>query len=776
MPTESADSTITHTPPFLKIKKDNGDYLPQFFRLHNKNDLQNLETLLQQKPFIRISDTLASQLNELLKALNPAKKFTPELLVESVQQHTHSAPLWQYGVWVYYPWNERLVHILDETEFALLRTNRNRNKITEEERQLLSTKKIGVIGLSVGQSVSVTLAMERSFGELRIADFDELEITNLNRLRSGIHNMGIAKTVLVAREIAEIDPFLKVVPFHNGITQENLNEFLTGNGKLDVLIDECDSVDVKIQCRTAAKKLRIPVLMEASDRATIDVERFDLEPERPILHGFIDHLDISKLKDLKTSEEKLPYMLPIAGVETLSVRMKASALEIGQTINTWPQLASAVTMGGGITADICRRMLLDQFHQSGRYFMDVEELIGDPKKQEAYKEETMPELTKSEMQEAIKALQSESETGNVIPDEAVLQKLMEAASLAPSAGNNQPWKWYFDGRQLWLFHDVSRSFSFGDFENMASYMALGAALKNVELAAATENLETRLNLFPGGAKKNPVAAVIFQKPLDKIPESELAAFIPIRYTNRRKGDGKKIPETLLNEIAANASSKEGATVHFISEDGKLKQLAEIISQSERLRVFIPQGHYDLFEKEIRWDAQHAAATKDGLDLSTFDFTPTEAIGLRLARDPQIIPYLQKWKGGQGLAKMSREAVESFGAVGLITMPAFTPENCVLAGKTVEQVWLSATKHQLAMQPMLAPLLHFMRLRHGEAGTMPEYAEQEFRRLEIDFLNIFGLNAPEDVTLFLFRLGYAAAPEVKSYRLPMEKIFFRGELL
>ena len=40
---------------------------------------------------------------------------------------------------------------------------------------------------------------------------------------------------------------------------------------------------------------------------------------------------LPRLKDLKTSEEKLPYMLPIAGVETLSGRMKASALEVGQS-------------------------------------------------------------------------------------------------------------------------------------------------------------------------------------------------------------------------------------------------------------------------------------------------------------------------------------------------------------------------------------------------------------------------------------------------------------
>jgi tRNA A37 threonylcarbamoyladenosine dehydratase len=62
------------------------------------------------------------------------------------------------------------------------------------------------MGLSVGQSVSLALAMERSFGELRIADFDELDLSNINRIRTGVYNLKIQKTVIVAREIAEIDP------------------------------------------------------------------------------------------------------------------------------------------------------------------------------------------------------------------------------------------------------------------------------------------------------------------------------------------------------------------------------------------------------------------------------------------------------------------------------------------------------------------------------------------------------------------------------------------
>ena len=86
-------------------------------------------------------------------------------------------------------------------------TNDASRSASPEEKETLSKKKIGIIGLSVGQSIALTIAMERTCGELRIADFDILELSNLNRIRAGLPNLGIAKTIVVAREIAEIDPW-----------------------------------------------------------------------------------------------------------------------------------------------------------------------------------------------------------------------------------------------------------------------------------------------------------------------------------------------------------------------------------------------------------------------------------------------------------------------------------------------------------------------------------------------------------------------------------------
>lgn len=349
---------------------DRATYRPEFF--HLPADAARMEELLKREPRVVVHDTLHGQLTELVRSLNPAVKFGKDELDEAATAHLKGTPAAEYGVWVYYPWNFRLVHLLDEAEFALVRTDRNRNKITREEQSVLATKKVGVIGLSVGQSVSLTMALERSFGEIRLADFDTLELSNLNRIRSGVHEMGVPKVINTAREIAELDPFLKVTVFTEGITRGNIDAFLTEGGQLDLLVEECDTVDVKLYARERAKALRIPVIMDTSDRGLVDVERFDLEPDRPLLHGLIEDLPPVPEDRPMTNEEKLPYLAQMVGMDTLSHRMKASLPELGKSIVTWPQLASGVVLGGGVVGDIVRRTLTGAMTWSGRWWMDVE--------------------------------------------------------------------------------------------------------------------------------------------------------------------------------------------------------------------------------------------------------------------------------------------------------------------------------------------------------------------------------------------------------------------
>ncbi|MBC7485223.1 MAG: Rv1355c family protein [Cytophagaceae bacterium] len=481
-------------------------FKPLFYRISNIKDREDLSLVLD-KPGLMIHDYLFDQVKELMKISSPNLRLTSIEQEEAALRHINSFPMEEYGVWVYYSWSNRLVHIVDEKEFIELRTSRNQYKITPEERDLLAQKKIGVIGLSVGQSVAITLAMERIAGEIRLADFDVLELTNLNRIRTGIHNLGLPKVYAVAREIAEIDPFIIVKCFSKGITEDNMTDFLMESGKLDLILEESDSLDIKVLSRYKAKELGIPVVMESSDRCMVDVERFDLEPSRKVLHGLIETLDLTTLKSLKTNEEKIPYALAILGADTLSPRLKASMNEIGKSITTWPQLASAVTMGGGIAADVSRRLLLDQFTSSGRYYVDVETIISDSSShmQDPSKNEIqLKKFTMEEMNHLIDQIYSAKNAHSI--EDHYLQQLAEASMKGISSITFLTCvpKNY----ALYLFQENLNT-SFSPEDQTTAFSALGTSLQNISITAQQMQLSPIIQLYPLHNNHRLIAKITF---------------------------------------------------------------------------------------------------------------------------------------------------------------------------------------------------------------------------------------------------------------------------
>ena len=745
----------------VQQKKLNSVFKPLFYRIYKPTELAEFNRLLLV-PGIILIDYLFDQVKELIKSKNPSKKFTTEELEAAAQKHISHTSLHEYGVWVYYPWSNRLVHILDEEEFIDIRTSRNQYKITREERDILAQKKIGVIGLSVGQSVAVTMAMERICGELRLADFDILELTNLNRIRTGIHNLGLAKVYSVAREIAEIDPFIEVKCFPEGITDNTMDVFFTTGGKLDLLVEESDGFDVKILSRYKARKLKIPVIMEASDRCMVDVERFDLEPNRSILHGLVDHLDIATLKSLRTNEEKIPYMLDVLGIDTASIRLKASMLEIEQSINTWPQLASAVTMGGGITADVSRRMLLNQYTQSGRYHIDIEELIGNDEKEPIDKIEDphFPELTEESMEEIIAGISEKEKSLIHIPHELIIKWIGDSIK-APSAGNNQPWKWFFTKNCLYLFHDKNKSVSWSDPFDHLAHIGLGTCLENLILSAYESGYDSNVNYFP--VKNNSIAiasisfSILENTVKDKI-HKELYNTIHIRCTNRKKGSKQPIEKDVLRQIQL--AVDKGVEIAFVNNEKQINELGEIVSTVEKLRFLHPSGHHEFFKKEIRWNEEEAIRTRNGIDIATLELSFKDQIGLQVAANPEVIANIRKWKGGGGLQKITRDAVKTSSAIGLIHMANNNLNNYIQAGRSVQRAWLMANHYGISFHPISSPLFFFERLE--KENDLPESMKEALKIQELFFGEIFSKDIHR-TNIFLFRLSKSDPASVISLR-------------
>lgn len=739
-----------------KMERDVSSWKPEFIRLNEgEESVERFKELVHSR-CVHITNDIESQIAELVKARNPKKKLAGAELDSAVEAHLDGTPIDQYGVWVHYPWSNRLVHILDEEEFVEVRTNRNHYKITAEEHKTLATKKIGLVGLSVGQSVALTMAMERIFGELRIADFDILELTNLNRIRTGVHNLGLPKVTAVAREIMEIDPYLKITCFPDGLTEENMDRFFSEGGDLDLFIDECDGLDMKVLGRWKAKELKIPVVMEASDRGMVDVERFDLEPDRPLLHGMIDDLDPQKLKNLKTNEDKMPYMLDIVGLKTISTRAQASMLEIGETISTWPQLASAITYGGGITADVVRRILLGQFSDSGRYYVDVEKIIGDgaPVSEEHLIKKPVP-----------KFLEPDGDFGPELPkapapplDESEVKEVVKAACHAPSGGNMQPWKWSSNKETFRLKRDKSLTGGFLDYGQMATHVALGTTLENADLAVKSLGYGTDIRYFPLPDHVDVIADLKVVKDGDIDPDDAyLAKHIFDRETNRNIEKGAPI-EAAKFELLRKAGTKHGSGMIVIDDPDHMREIADVIAFAERFRIMHPEGHSN-FNHEMRWTPEEAASGS-GIDIATVDVTVAEKAGFQLAQNPKVIEKLIEWKGGTAFEKLSRKSTGSAAALGFITRSDHDLKDYVLAGRDLERTWIAANAAGLAVQPQ-SPVTFMLRRLSDKAGL----SDEQFRSLsgaKEKLMRVLG-EYTDQYPVFVFRMFNPAREVVRSQR-------------
>jgi hypothetical protein len=611
-------------------------------------------------------------------------------------------------------------------------------KITPEEQARLSRQRVGIVGLSVGQSVAVTMALERGFGEVRLADFDGLELSNLNRIRAGVHSLGLPKVIVTAREIAEIDPFLSVRCYPDGVTPENLEAFLFDGGfSLDLLIDECDSLDVKILLRSEAKARGIPVLMDTSDRGLLDVERFDREPERPILHGLVGDLDPRRLRGL-TTEEKIPYILQMLDLTALSTRMRASLIEVEQTITTWPQLASAVVHGGAAAADVARRIALGQMTASGRYRVDLEALIPGPEPPRAATDAAAvppPPPQREEMLSAIrKAEAGRPAEGGAAPlalERDQVGRLVAAAIAAPSGGNCQPWKWLYREGVLSLFHDPARSRSLLDFQGAGAMLSLGAAAENLILAAHHEGLAVELRSLAEGGHPEWVAAFRFyHRPnASRAPREwdDLSAMIGVRHTNRKLAPRRTLRPEDLRAMDEAVRSIPGAELQILEAEQELEEVGRLLGAGDRLRLLDRRLNREMMG-EVRWSPEEARATRDGIAIGTMELKPLDRAGLKVCRDWPTLELIREWGVGSGLERMAVRSIASAGAVGLVTLPRARPADYFQGGRAVQRAWLTASRRQIAFQPMTALPYLFARLVRGGGEGLDATTLAELRPL------------------------------------------------
>jgi hypothetical protein len=138
-----------------------------------------------------------------------------------------------------------------------------------------------------------------------------------------------------------------------------------------------DSLYLKIRVRILARKLKIPVVMatDNGDGILIDIERFDLEPHRPIFHGEIPEKDLLRIPENISRKDAAKVIVGLVGPKNVAVTMKASLKELGKTLYTWPQLGTAAILAGCTATYVARKIICGERIKQGKQIISFDDIL-----------------------------------------------------------------------------------------------------------------------------------------------------------------------------------------------------------------------------------------------------------------------------------------------------------------------------------------------------------------------------------------------------------------
>lgn len=333
-------------------------------------DVEGFHELCREADLTSV-DAIDTQLDELAAVRLPGGSRTArERLID--EEIGRAGGREAYGCRVFLPWEGRVFHLLDEEEYLAVVTDRNHDKITAEEQRRLRGMCVGVVGLSVGGEAAVTIAQEHLCGHLVLADFDTLDLSNLNRLGAGFDELGLNKAVLVARRIARLDPYLRVTVLRDGVTEGNLHGFLDG---LDLLLEECDDLPLKHRIRVRARAQGLNVVFAGDERGFLSVEPYGTHPELLPFHGRVTESQGGRESYPTTQAFWVALAEWLGGWDAISQRSRDSLRQIGETVSGYPQLASEARYAAGQVGHVARRLLLGEEVPPFVGHLDLEELL-----------------------------------------------------------------------------------------------------------------------------------------------------------------------------------------------------------------------------------------------------------------------------------------------------------------------------------------------------------------------------------------------------------------
>lgn len=351
------------------------------------------------------------------------------------------------------------------------------------------------------------------------------------------------------------------------------------------------------------------------------------------------------------------------------------------------------------------------------------------------------------------------ETTPPIPVPPHIERILEAARIAPSHDNTQPWRFVVSGDTISFLVDAERDrmpHGGAGQSTRAARVAVGASLECALLRAGRMGAVVRFEAPTPGA----LVTVSITQP-KRIPEPDKA--LMRRSTNRRAYDGRPVDDATFAWLAEATPVLEGARTSWFGRE-RVRVLGPILAEGEEV-LYADPAMREAALLAVRFDARDREEVTQGLSLGSLELTPAERMTLEsLRHTPQ--DRLAAMGAFRKTGARAQRLVESASGVCVVSTKGTDAASDVAVGRSLQRAWLALTRRGLAAQPMGSiPRLESAleaTPEPGGGGLDRERATAVAQLLRGAFPNL----EKESRIGMVLRFGWAAAPTALVRRLPL----------
>jgi molybdopterin/thiamine biosynthesis adenylyltransferase len=635
--------------------------------------------------------------------------------------------------------------------------SRNIGLLTRGEQEQLANARVAIPGMGGVGGVHLITLVRTGVGRFHLSDFDAFEPANVNRqFGARIPDFGRSKLEVMVEEALSINPYLGIKMFPEGIDRTNVDEFLDG---VQVVLDGLDffNFDTRRLLFNRAREKGTYVITAGPMGFSAAVLIFS--PHEGM--SFDEYFNV--IEGMTPQEEYLSYGLGLAPRATHIKYMDLSRVDLESRAG--PSLNIACQICSGIAATEAVRIILKKGGvKPVPYFFQFDPYVQKYRKGKLYWGNRNPvqrmkmnvvrvllRKNKQQYKPSPPEFPRAKVTDGSVPEE-VVSYVIRAGIQAPSGDNAQPWKFSYKGNTICLYLDRDADHSFFNINQLASVISCGAVLENMRVAATAFGLEAEIDYLPSAGKDDLMA---FMKLVySGVRTDALFESIWRRRTNRKFYEKRALPPSVLDDLRkATGDRYPGVRLHFITDRSDLREAARMIYNVDRIRTEHRPLHEHLC-RMIRYSHEEAMEKRDGLPLKNLEAGPAGELFLKVTRPWWLMNLMNRIGVGRLVAFHSYQGILHASGVGVLTVPGMKTEDFLKGGQALERLWLTLTHKGLAVQPMTAITLFWLRWQlEGQENFSRRHRRllrdvwAEYRRLfpEMDF--------SKEWHVLLFRFGY-----------------------